>query len=59
MIPAFIQYVLMYDLQWIVEIRKIDTLLSEDDIKTLYDRIIEILGVIDEKVILNQRSRLT
>ena len=55
-VPEFIQYVLMYDLQWIVEIRKIDTLLDDDEIKTLYDRIIEILQVIDEKVILDQTS---
>ena len=55
-IPEFIQYVLMYDLQWIVEIRKIETLLNPDEIRTLYDKIIEILQVIDEKVILNQLS---
>lgn len=55
-VPGFIQYVLMYDLQWIVEIRKIDLLLSSDEIKTLYDKIIEILQVIGEDVILNQTS---
>lgn len=55
-IPKFIQHVLMYDLQWIVEIRKIDTLLDSNEIKTLYDKIIEILNVIDEDVILHQRS---
>ena len=55
-VPGFIQYVLMYDLQWIVEIRKIEPLLSSDEVKTLYDKIIEILQVIDEEVILNQMS---
>lgn len=55
-VPGFIQYVLMYDLQWIVEIRKIEPILSSDEIKTLYDRIIEMLQVIDEVVILNQIS---
>ena len=55
-IPKFIQYVLMYDLQWIVEIRKIDTLLSTEEMKTLYDKIFEILSYVDEDVILNQLS---
>ena len=55
-IPEFIQHVLMYDLQWIVEIRKIDTLLSPDEITTLYDKLISILQVIEEEVILNQLS---
>lgn len=55
-IPKFVQYVLMYDLQWIVEIRKIDTLLSKEEMKTLYDKILEILSYIDEDVILKQRS---
>ena len=55
-IPKFVQYVLMYDLQWIVEIRKIDTLLSRDEMKTLYDKILEILSYVDEDVILNQLS---
>ena len=55
-IPLFIQYVLMYDLQWIVEIRKIDSLLDEDETEVLYDKIIEILSYIDERVILRQLS---
>lgn len=55
-IPKFIQYVLMYDLQWIVEIRKIDTLLDDGEIKTLYDKILALLAYIDEDVILNQLS---
>ncbi len=55
-IPEFIQQVLMYDLQWIVEIDKIDSLLSDYEIRTLYDKIIEILQVIDEQVILDQMS---
>ena len=39
-VPKFIQYVLMYDLQWIVEIRKIDTLLSDEEMKTLFEKIL-------------------
>ena len=55
-VPKFIQYVLMYDLQWIVEIRKIDNLLDGSEIKTLYEKILEMLSYIDEDVILNQIS---
>ena len=55
-IPKFIQYVLMYDLQWIVEIRKIDALLTQDEMKTLYDKILEILSYVDEDVIRSQLS---
>ncbi|WP_298501080.1 glycosyltransferase [uncultured Methanobrevibacter sp.] len=55
-IPKFIQYVLMYDLQWIVEIRKIDHILTGAEIKGLYENIFEILKHIDEDVILSQLS---
>lgn len=52
----FIQYVLMYDLQRIFKIRKIDNILDKDEIKTLYDKLFEILSYVDEQVILGQVS---
>ncbi len=55
-IPKFIQHVLMYDLQWILEIKFIDNLLAKGEMKTLYDKIQEILSYIDEDVILSQQS---
>ena len=55
-IPKFIQYVLMYDLQWILEIEKINHLLDNYEIKILFDKILEILSYIDEDVILSQLS---
>ena len=55
-IPKFIQYVLMYDLQWILEIEFIDNLLTKDEIKTLYNKVMEILTYIDDDVVLNQLS---
>lgn len=55
-VPKFIQYVLMYDLQWILEIDFIDDVLSKDEMKLLYDKIQEVLSYIDENVILNQLS---
>ena len=55
-IPKFIQYVVMYDMQWILEMEFIDHLLSKEEIKTLYEKIREILTYIDEDVILNQMT---
>lgn len=55
-VPKFIQYVLMYDLQWIVEIRRIDVLLTDEETEVLYSKILKILSYIDEDVILNQLS---
>ncbi|MBQ6099320.1 MAG: CDP-glycerol glycerophosphotransferase family protein [Methanobrevibacter sp.] len=54
--PKFIQYFLMYDLQWIFEIKKIDHLLNSEEIKELYDNLFEILKYVGEDVILAQRS---
>lgn len=55
-VPKFIQYVLMYDLQWILEIDFVEHLLSKDELRGLYNKILEILSHIDEDVILNQMS---
>ena len=55
-VPEFIQYAVMYDLQWIMEIRQVDHLLNLDELTRLYDKLISILFYIGDKVILNQRS---
>lgn len=55
-IPEFIQNVIMYDLQWILEIKDVSNLLSEDEIKGLYEKIFSLLFYIGDEVILNQRS---
>ena len=55
-VPAFIQHVLMYDLQWILEIRFINRVLTVDEINQLYDKIFYILSFIDEEVIRFQLS---
>lgn len=55
-VPEFIQYVVMYDLQWIMEIRQVDHLLDLEDLTRLYDKLISILFYIGDKVIFNQRS---
>ena len=55
-VPKFIQYVLMYDLQWILEIDFVEHLLSKDELRSLYNKILEILSHIDEDVIRDQIS---
>ena len=55
-VPKFIQYVLMYDLQWILEIDFVEHLLSKDELRSLYNKILEILSHIDDDVILDQIS---
>ena len=55
-VPKFIQHVLMYDLQWICEIRFIDMLLNQEEIDELYDKIFYILNHVDRDVICAQLS---
>ena len=55
-VPKFIQHVLMYDLQWIFEIRRINHLLDRQEITVLYAKLIKILSFIDSDVIIFQKS---
>ena len=55
-VPKFIQHVLMYDLQWVFEIRKVNHLLSRDEFIELYAKLIKILSFIDNDVIIFQKS---
>lgn len=55
-VPGFIQHVLMYDLQWIFEIKYIHLLLNQDEINRLYGKLIYILSFIDDEIILSQLS---
>ena len=55
-VPKFIQHVLMYDLQWIFEIRKVSHLLNRAEIVELYAKLIRILSYIDTDVIIYQKS---
>lgn len=55
-VPKFIQHVLMYDLQWICEIRFINALLDKEEIDELYDKIFYLLNHIDKDVIYHQLS---
>ena len=55
-VPKFIQHVLMYDLQWVFEIRSVTHLLSRDEFVELYAKLIKILSFIDTDVIIFQKS---
>lgn len=55
-VPKFIQHVLMYDLQWIVEIRFIFDLLDEDERNVLYNKILHIMSFIEDDVVMAQLS---
>lgn len=55
-VPKFIQYTLMYDLQWILEIKYVHYILSSDEISGLYDKLFYILSYIDDDVIYAQLS---
>lgn len=55
-VPRFIQHVVMYDLQWILEIRFIHLIMSQDEINQLYGKIFYLLSYIDDEVIWAQLS---
>ncbi len=55
-VPKFIQYTLMYDLQWILELKYVHNILSADEITGLYDKLFYILSYIDDEVIYEQLS---
>lgn len=46
----------MYDLQWLFKIKKVDFVLSYDEIKELYINLIFILQNIGDDVIYNQKK---
>ena len=50
-IPKFIQYVLIYDIKWLLTNENLDLILSEDELKEFYDNIDYVLNHIDDEVI--------
>ena len=57
-IPKFLQYAVMYDLQWriLTNIKTIKSVLSEEDIEIFKNRLFTILRDIDDIVILQQKN---
>lgn len=55
-VPLFIQYTLMYDLQWLFDISSVNNILTRDEIKKLHDELYHIIQYIEDDVICNQKS---
>lgn len=56
-IPKFIQYVIMYDLQWRFKLKKLDDSILDDKEKELYKETLKkILKYIEAKIILEQKN---
>ena len=51
-VPRFIQYLIVYDLQWMLRVKDVTGILSVDEIKELYDGIQEVLSYTEDRVIL-------
>ena len=54
-VPKFIQHVIMYDLQWIFEVKRVSHLLNKAEIIEFYAKLIKLLSYIDTDVILYQK----
>ena len=55
-IPKFIQYLTVYDLQWMFKVEDISEIFTVDEIKEIYQTIQEILIQIEDSVILSLRN---
>ena len=51
----FIKYTVMYDLQWIFNFNGIEKILDDEDLRVLKGYLHELLGEIDDEIILKQR----
>ena len=51
-IPNFIQYTIVYDLQWLLQVKDIEEILTPKEIKELYLELTDLLSFVDDKVIL-------
>lgn len=52
----FIQYLIVYDIQWIFRTENITEILSNDEIKELYTAIQDVLSYINDEIILSLRN---
>ena len=55
-VSKFIQYLIVYDIQWIFRTENIAKILKNDEIKELYLSIQDILSYLDDEVILSLRN---
>ena len=55
-VPSFIQYTIMYDLQWMFDISSVNNILTKEELHELRRKLFEILQYIDDEVIYRQRD---
>lgn len=56
-IPKFIQYTIMYDLQWRISIPKIDSkIMNETEIKDYFSKLKNVLLEIDDEIIMSMKN---
>ena len=51
----FIQYTLVYDLQWMVKVENIDDILDNEEINEFWESFLDVLSYFDEEIILNYK----
>ena len=51
----FIQYTLVYDLQWMVKVENIDDILDKEEINEFWESFLDVLSYFDEEIILNYK----
>ncbi|MGL6298350.1 MAG: CDP-glycerol:glycerophosphate glycerophosphotransferase [Methanobacteriaceae archaeon] len=54
--PQYIQFVIMYTLQWMLKLNRVEKVLSTKEFSLLKENIFNILQYIDDEVIINQRN---
>ena len=55
-VPEFIQYLIVYDIQWMFKVEDVSEILTIDEIKEVYLSIQDILSYVDDEVILSLRD---
>lgn len=55
-VPKFIQYLIVYDLQWMFKVNDVSDILTNDEIKELYLHIQDILSHVEDEIILSLRG---
>ena len=55
-VPSFIQYTIMYDLQWMFDISSVNNILTVVELKRLRKQLSEIIQYIDDDIIMKQKD---
>ena len=55
-VPLFIQYTIMYDLQWLFDVSSVNNILTPVELKKLRKQLYEVMQYIDDEVIFKQKN---